>query len=64
MKPEPPNKVTATAPETIYLCVSYDAEDADTEFDRVGVDWCEDEQIDVSVKYIRADLAVKHDHQP
>lgn len=43
-EPSPPNKVTATSPETIYLCVSDDAEDADRDF----------------VEYIRADLVRSH----
>lgn len=48
---QPPNKVTATAPETIYLCVS------DNEpFISVSMSWCEDDA-EVAVKYIRADLA-------
>lgn len=57
-KPEqaPPNKVTATAPKEIYLCISDDPDDAETEFNYFDVDWCEEDPVDVCVKYIRADL--------
>ncbi len=57
----PPNKVTATAPDVIYLVVSDEPEDTDVDFygkewDE-GVTWCRDEVLSVCVKYIRADLA-------
>lgn len=52
----PLNNVTATAPKEIYLCISDDPDDAETEFNYFDVDWCEDEPLDVCVKYIRADL--------
>ena len=56
----PPNEVTRTAPERIWLQVSNDAYDCDQPFPPVpdaDLTWCHESVEDCEVAYVRADLA-------
>ena len=54
------NRLTKTAPETIYLCISDEEIDTEFPFPRdCEVTWSEDKEMITTVKYIRADLADK-----
>lgn len=50
--------VHSTAPERIYLCIGDEAEQRDAPFDELAdITWSHDQPVDVTVPYVRADLA-------
>lgn len=51
--------LTTTAPERIWLQVSDDKYDSESEFpaNHGGITWCQDPVVEAEVEYVRADIA-------